>query len=108
MKITINESQFLEAFKAAGRDKQFSYKGLKILFAAFEEMENATGQEIELDVIGICCEYIESAWEDIADNYSIDMPANDDEGCETVRQYLEHYTQIVGEPSDGIFVYQQF
>jgi len=108
MKITINESQFIEAFQAAGRGKQFSREGLRILFAAFEEMENATGQEYELDVISICCDYNESAWEDIADDYSIEMPANDDEGCETVRQYLEHYTQIVGEPSDGVFVYQIF
>jgi hypothetical protein len=108
MKITINESQFIDAFKAAGRDKQFSLEGLRILFAAFEEMENATGQEIELDVIGICCDYDESTWEDIADNYSIDMPANDDEGCEAVRQYLEHYTQIVGEPFEGTLIYKQF
>ena len=107
---TINRSQFHDAFQAAGRGKQFSYEALNSLFSAFEEMEDATGQMIELDVIAICCDYTEDTWQSIAENYSIeyDENENDDEGCQAVREYLEHHTQIVGEPSEGVFVYQQF
>jgi hypothetical protein len=120
---TINRSQFHDAFKAAGRGDQFSYEALDALFSAFEEMEYATGVPIELDVIAICCEYSEDHWADIADNYSIDLSEAEDGVCtasaygleqvekakrDIVREYLEHYTQIVGEPLEGVFVYQQF
>jgi len=58
MKQTINEYQFTEAFKRI-RPNNFSYEGLKALFEWFEELENDTGEEMELDVIAICCEFTE-------------------------------------------------
>ena len=60
MKQIITESQFINAFKSWDTYKnQFSYKGLKALFEWFEELENDTGEEMELDVIAICCEFTE-------------------------------------------------
>ena len=59
MKITINEYQFEQAFKNAGRGNQFSYEALKALFEYLEEYEDSTGEQIELDVIAICCEFTE-------------------------------------------------
>ena len=58
MKQTINEYQFTEAFKRI-RPNNFSYEGLKALFEWFEELENDTGEEMELDVIAICCDFSE-------------------------------------------------
>jgi hypothetical protein len=58
MKQTINEYTFTEAF-ARTRPNQFSYEGLKALFEHLEEMEEGTGEEMELDVIAICCDYAE-------------------------------------------------
>ena len=58
MKQTINEYQFTEALKRI-RPNNFSYEGLKALFEWFEELENDTGEEMELDVIAICCEFTE-------------------------------------------------
>ena len=60
MKQTITESQFINAFKSWDTYKnQFSYDGLKALFEWFEEYENDTGEEMELDVVAICCEFTE-------------------------------------------------
>ena len=60
MKQIITESQFINAFKSWDTYKnQFSYKGLKALFEWFEEYENDIGEEMELDVIAICCEFTE-------------------------------------------------
>jgi len=60
MKQTITESQFINAFKSWDTYKnQFSYEGLKALFEWFEEYENDTGEEMELDVVAICCEFTE-------------------------------------------------
>ena len=81
MKSTITLDNFLDAFKAI-RPDNFSYEGLCALFHYFEEMEELIGQEIELDVIAICCEYseypnlasIEERYEDI--NSMEDLTSN--------------------------------
>jgi hypothetical protein len=59
MKQSINDWDFTDAFHKAGRGKQFSYDGLKALFEYLEEYEEGTGEEINLDVIALCCEYAE-------------------------------------------------
>ena len=49
---------FERAFKNFERDN-FSYDGLKALFEYLEEYEEDTGEEVELDVIALCCDYME-------------------------------------------------
>ena len=58
MKQSINMYDFERAFKNFERDN-FSYGGLKALFEYLEEYEEGTGEEIELDVIALCCDYTE-------------------------------------------------
>ncbi len=90
------------------RYDQFGYDALQIIFDYLEEYEDSTGEEIELDVIAICCDYSVDLLDDIAQNYSIDIEGMDeDEIVDTVREYLEENTTILGEIG-GQFVYQQF
>jgi hypothetical protein len=65
MKKTINFYDFTEAFKKAGRADQFTYSGLRAIFDYIEDYEDSADEEIELDVIAICCEY--SEYENIED-----------------------------------------
>ena len=58
MKQSVNMYDFERAFKNFERDN-FSYDGLKALFGYLEEYEEGTGEEIELDVIALCCDYME-------------------------------------------------
>ena len=58
MKQTINQYQFTQEFQQI-RPNQFTYEGLQALFNWFEDYETETGEEIELDVIGVCCEWSE-------------------------------------------------
>jgi hypothetical protein len=58
MKTTVNVYDFRDAFKRFDRDN-FSYHGLGALFEYLEEYEDSTGQEIELDVVAICCDFSE-------------------------------------------------
>ena len=58
MKQSINFNQFYDAFQAV-RPDNFTYDGLKALYEYLEQSEEDTGQEIELDVIALCCEYSE-------------------------------------------------
>ena len=113
MKTTISLYDFRREFEQC-RPNNFSYEALWLLFAYFEELEESTGEEIDFDVIAICCEYSEDTAEEIARNYSIDLsdldPEDDDyeEQCtEAVRDYLNENTQLVGETSTG-FVYAIF
>ena len=109
MKTTIDFSDFREAFRRYGREDSYSPAGLRALFDHFEQYEDKTGQEVELDVIAICCDYDENHWEDVASNYSIDLSDCEDEGdkIEAVREYLEYKTTVVGETATG-FVYAVF
>lgn len=103
-----NASQFRDQFHRCGRGGQFSYEALGLLF---EYLDNC-GSDVELDVVGICCEFSESSWDDITTNYSFDIDSleglDEDEKIEVVRSYLEDNTSVVGETSTGSFVFVQF
>lgn len=114
MKTTVSRYDFERAFADADRKENFSYEGLSVLFDYLEDYEEQTGEELELDVIALCCDYSEDTAEEIARNYSIDLshldPEDDDyeEQCtEAVRDYLNDNTTLVGETSTG-FVYLSF
>ena len=114
MKTTVTRYDFERAFADANRKENFSYEGLSVLFDYLEDYEEQTGEELELDVVALCCDYSEDTAEEIARNYSIDLsdldPEDDDyeEQCtEAVRDYLNDNTTIVGETSTG-FVYACF
>ena len=106
---SINAYQFLDAFVQMGRKDQFSYDGFGILFDYLEQVEDATGESIELDVIALCCDYNEDKWLDVAKNYSIDVShcEDDEELRETVLDYLNDNTAVCGY-DDDIVVYACF
>ena len=71
MKQSINFYDFEYAFDKL-RPNNFSYKGLEVLWQYFEEYEESTCTEIELDVIAICCDYTESHIDDVLKDYGLD------------------------------------
>ena len=56
---TINQYDFIDAFRKMGRENNFSYNGLVALYEYLEMLGDDLGQPIELDVIALCCEYAE-------------------------------------------------
>jgi len=106
---TISIYDFQDAFRKAGRNEQFSYDGKKVLFDYLEVFEDDTGERVELDVIALCCEYEESAVADIAANHNIDIEELDeDEALETVLEYLNDNTQVVGAVGTDTILFQSF
>ena len=57
MKKTISNHDFRQAFTDYGRGSQFSADALDALFDYFQDWEDSTGEELELDVIAICCDW---------------------------------------------------
>jgi hypothetical protein len=102
MKQTVTEFQFIESFRNAGRETQFSVNARRALFAHFEDFEHDTGTEIELDPIGICCEWTEypsaiSASKEYGQSFETESEALD---------WLQEQTQVV--EFDGGIVIQLF
>ena len=110
MKQTINVYQFRDAFQKI-RPDNFSYDGLTILFDYLEEYEESTGEELELDVIGICCEWEESDYQGIAESYGLDndidnwLEMDSEERKEAVLAYLNDNTLVAGETEAGDIVF---
>ena len=108
MKQTVTEFQFVESFRHAGRETQFSVPARRALFAHLEDYERETCFELELDPIGICCEWAEypSALA-AAKEYGFDEVCGDDSDCEPeALEWLRNHTQVV--EFDGGLVIQLF
>ena len=99
MKKSISKYEFIEEFKNMNREENFSYEGRLALFDYLEEYEEDTGEEIELDIIALCCEYTEyENIEEFNNNYGKD--------CETLED-IEYYTQVINI-DDTRFIIQDF
>lgn len=112
MKTTVSFTDFCDAFRSMDRNDNFSYEGKRAMFDYLDQYEADCGVELEFDVIALCCEYNEDHWQDIADNYGIDLSEFDEDDDESkmdcVKEYLEYRTQLVGELDNGCFVYGAF
>lgn len=63
---------FYNAFVRMGRQDQFSLEALDALLEYYEEYEDSTGEQIELDVIAICCDWTEyNSLEELLETYSL-------------------------------------
>ena len=73
MKQTINFYEFAAQFQSI-RPNSFSREGLIALWEYLEQSEEDMGEEMEFDVIALCCDFIE--YESLADyqqDYSDDV-----------------------------------
>lgn len=71
MKQQVDFSTFETAFKNFNRVDNFP-TGLRELFAYLEEYEDSTGEEIELDVIALCCDYHEEKLSVVLKEYNLE------------------------------------
>lgn len=108
MKTTVSFSEFSDSFRDI-RPDNFSYQALRILFHYFEQYEEDTGEDIELDVIAICCDFSEDSYQNIADQYGTELDPEMDEDYQKqqVIEHLEGEGAYVGDSINGI-VYRVF
>lgn len=106
---TLTKSSFVNAFKQSSRKDQFSYEALEAIFDYLEEYSNDSGENVELDIVGICCEWAEAHWSEIATEHGIlfDDEMTEEGKQEVVSDFLCDETQFV-ELTDGNFVFMQF
>jgi len=95
-KIYFND--FEKEFRYYGREDNFSWEGLRALFDYLEQYEEDCDQEIELDIIALCCEYTEDSIQNIADNYGIEGDR------EEILETLRDNTQVIEVNKDNIII----
>ena len=106
MHINVNFDMFADAFRRMGREDQFSREALEALFEYIENYEEDTGIRVELDVIGLCCEFTEyeSAITAAADyGFTSELEAEDYEDVESYEdakeeealEWLQDRTEVV-------------
>ena len=102
---TITKSEFSTAFHKAGRGNNFTYEGLIALYDYLEDYEDSTGEHIELDVIALCCEYIEyENLKEFENDYGKEFSNID----KRFKYSIEDNTTLIPiEGTDG-FIIQQF
>lgn len=108
MKQTINLSQFRDEFNAI-RPNQFSYEALELIFNHFEQYEQDTGEEMELDVIAICCDVSEMTAEDFTSSYGYADEFDEDQKItlDEAIDYLNDHTTFIGQ-TDNTIVFFNF
>ena len=98
-----NFNDFRQAFrdysKDYGKADQFSYKGLMVLFNYLEELEDDCGVEIEMDVVALCCGYMESSIRNIADKYGLIGYTR-----KAIINELKYKTQVIEIDDDNIII----
>ncbi len=99
IKEIVNECRFMDAFRQSDTHKDnFSYHGLKALYEYLEQLSEDIGEDIELDVCTICCDYSEhdSALECYTQyNNTDDLEGDDDEKEVAALEWLQDRTQII-------------
>ncbi len=106
---TLNFTTFANAFRNSDRADQFSYEALELIFDYIEDYERDTGEKVEFDMIGLCCEWAEDTPENIAAAYDIDTNGfsaiSGGKLLMHVYDWLENKTQIAGVTEKNNIVY---
>ena len=105
MKTIVSEYQFVDAFRACGRETQFSVPARRALFEYFERLEEDSDTEIQLDPIGICCEFAEYPSALVAAQ-AYGYRDGVDSKEESALEWLQNRTQVI--EFEGGLVIQQF
>ena len=94
---SINKYDFARAFEQL-RPNNFSRAGLFALYDYLEQYEEDTDEQIELDVIAICCEYAEyESLEEFQEDYGDDYESIED---------IESETTVISVDDDGFIILQ--
>lgn len=101
---TVTRWDFRDAFLGSDTYKNnFSYNGLTALFNWMEEYEESTGEQVEFDMIAICCEFSEyDNLEEFKESYS-----DGEVSRITSVEELEDWTTVIMIPG-GSFIIQDF
>ena len=116
IKIELSQSEVVDMAVRCDRLGDFGYKGWNRIAEYLENLSDDIGEDIELDIVGICCDYSRAdsveSWAGEYLQYSdIDADewqgADDDEKLGLIEEYLQENTSVVCCEDDCI-IWQAF
>lgn len=113
MKMKVNFEDFKNKFTSRDRIINFSNNGLVLLYDFLKDYEEETGEELELDVVGLCCEFTEYTVNELIDEY-YEYVGDDEEETEEfeklnqVLKYLSQNTHVIYNMSKDCYIVQEF
>jgi len=111
IKQNVNFSMFLDSFSDTYRHN-FTYEGKRALFDYLEQLSEDLGEDIELDIIALCCEYTEyENLEELRCDYTeyenLEELQGNYSSIETMED-LENKTQVIRFNDSKAFIIQNF
>lgn len=115
--LAVNETLFVDMFRKYNRIDNFTFEGLQELYSYLDNLADDLGEPIELDVIGLCCEFYEGNAQDIVSDYKSELEEMlNDEYYEgdldiIVGEYLQDNGLLISEYNvNGVkhFLYRAF
>ena len=112
MKTTVDSYSFIQSFIDYDRFTPWGRPALVALFDYLEEYEDSIGEELDLDVVALDCEFSPYAslqeWAgeylaDASDELGWTEDSDDDDKNETIREYILDHGQLI-EYDGGIIV----
>ena len=106
IKEEVTQSYFVKEFKEL-RPDNFSNRGLEALYLYLSELSEETGEDIELDVIALCCDYTEyDNEEELIEDYSHIIPTYTDKS--NCLDLLREYTTVIEMEDSPAIIIQAF
>ena len=105
MKQTVTESQFRDAFRSIAPD-DFSYAALGELYTWLEQYGDDTGEEMELDVISLCCDFGEYTLEELENDYGYMFGEGDEkpDDLDEWAKILSDHTMVIPVGDESLIV----
>lgn len=113
---TVNPSDLYHMACRMERGSAFGYDGWLAIGDYLEQLSDDLGEDIEVDIVGICCEYSMSEsvgdfWNECGKYSSIDPEEweemDEEEKLEAIENYLQDNTSIVC-CDEGCIIWQSF
>lgn len=80
---TINKTQFVSRFADRGRASSFSVAAREALYDWLWDLSEDTGEDVEFDVVAICCDFTEYSAEELRNEFEGAEEAYQEDGDES-------------------------
>ena len=116
---TVDSSDLYHLACKMARGDNFAYKGWRAIGDYLESLSDDLGENIEIDIIAICCEYsmaesVDDAYMQYDHLHGVDLPEEgawkeltEEEKLETIEEFLQKNTALV-VCKDNLIIWQAF
>lgn len=90
----LDVSEFVNLFDQYSRSENFSVLGREALYRYFEGLSDDIGEDIQIDIIALCCEWSECKEDELVMVYGY-LVDDDEPDVEDILSELENHTAII-------------